>query len=179
MDQLYRLTIDEYHRLIGAGAFENMRVELIDGLLVEMSPKGDAHDGASVWINEFLVLGLDLARFKVGVTTSLVLERSEPEPDFTVFAVDAPFRRSAVLVIEVSASSLRHDLHVKTRVYAQAGVPEYWAVDVNGRRIVRHLDPAGHGYLAVDEFRGGDVLVATAVALPPLDLRELFAFAYR
>src|SRR4051794_23800829 len=177
MDQLYRLSIDEYHRLTAAGAFEDARVELIDGLLVEMSPEGDEHALATIWLNDFLVLGIDRTRYRVGATTGLVLERSQPEPDLNVFALDKPFRSGAELVVEVSWSSLRHDLRVKPRVYARAGIPEYWVVDVEDRRVVRHRDPVGDRYEAVDELR--EVLVATAVALPPLDLRELFAFAYR
>jgi Uma2 family endonuclease len=178
MDQLYRLSIEEYHRLIDAGAFVDMRVELIDGLLVEMSPESDEHALTVIWLNDFLVRGIDHERFRVGPGTGFVLERSQPEPDFMIFALDKPFRRSAELIVEVSVSSLKHDLRVKRRVYAEAGVPEYWVVDVLARRVVRHRDPAGHGYRLVDELRSGDTLVASAVGLPPLDLRELFDDAH-
>jgi Uma2 family endonuclease len=178
--QVHRMSLDEYHQLIEAGGFdEDARVELIDGLLVDMSPKTREHELAIAWLNRWLILAVDADRFIATVGMPLTLERSEPEPDLIVFAHDArrPYHpATAELVIEVSVSSLRHDLLIKAPLYAAAGVAEYWVVDVEGRRVVRHRDPSGGHYGAVDEVR--DVLVASTLELPPLDLSELFAAAF-
>jgi Uma2 family endonuclease len=142
-----RYSLDEYHRLIEAGAFDDsLRAELIDGWLVDMSPRGREHDRAVMWLNMHIVPAIDLGRYEVGVAGAITLDRSEPEPDLFVARRDGPrpfHHGTAELVIEVSVSSLRHDLLIKARVYAGAGIPEYWVVDIEGERVVRHLDPAG------------------------------------
>jgi Uma2 family endonuclease len=179
LEQVHRLGVEDYHRLIESGGLaEDERVELIDGLILEMSPRTKAHEQGIRWLTRWLYGSVDTTAFEIGVASSLTLEESEPEPDLVVFASDAPrpyHPGSAELVIEVSVSSLGRDLVVKHRLYARAGVKEYWVVDVEGRRVVRHLEPGRDGYARVDEVREGQALVATAIALPPLDLGELFA----
>jgi Uma2 family endonuclease len=179
IDQLHRYSIDQYHQLIESGGLaEDTHVELIDGLLVDMSPKTREHEETIAWLAERLYRGLDVARFAAKVHGALTLERSEPEPDLFVARRDGPrpyHYGTAELVIEVSVSSLRHDLLIKSGVYARAGVSEYWVVDVEGERVVRHLDPAGETYRRVDELRAGDTLATLGLTL---DVRELFAAAF-
>jgi Uma2 family endonuclease len=183
IDQVHRLSLEEYHRLIESGGFdEDTRVELIDGLLVDMSPKTREHESAIRWLNRWLVLACEGQDLEVGVGNPLTLEGSEPEPDFIVVPRDAPrpyHPATAALVIEVSVSSLRHDLGVKARRYAAAGVTEYWVVDVEGRRVVCHRDPrTDGGYGAVTEVPADGTLIAASVVLPPLHVRELMDAAY-
>ena len=184
LDQVHRIGVHRYHEFIETGIFDNgVRVELIDGLIVNMSPKSGEHEMAIAWLNRWLTLAIDPKRYRLGVGWPLTLERqqSEPEPDLTVTRIDTPRRPhpiTAELVIEVSVSSLRHDLGIKRWLYGQAGVTEYWVVDVEGRRIVRHREPRPSGYRLVDELHEGIRLVASALELPPLDTRELFAAAH-
>jgi Uma2 family endonuclease len=111
IDQVHRLSLEEYHRLIESGGFdEDTRVELIDGLLVDMSPKTREHESAIRWLNRWLVLACEGQDLEVGVGNPLTLEGSEPEPDFIVVPRDAPrpyHPATAALVIEVSVSSSR------------------------------------------------------------------------
>lgn len=127
---LHRLSADEYHRLTESGGFdEDARIELIDGLLLDMSPKTPAHEHAIAWLTEQLVLAVDRGRFSVRVAAPLSLGDSEPEPDLAVVerCAPAPYHpATAALVIEVAAASLSRDLGVKAALYARAGVPEYW-----------------------------------------------------
>jgi Uma2 family endonuclease len=180
IDQLHRHSLDEYHRLIESGGLnEATHVELIDGLVLDMSPKTREHETAVAWLAQRLSRALEPARFFVGVNSPLTLDRSEPEPDIFVAPSDGPrpyHHGTALLVVEVALSSLRHDQLIKPRVYAAGRIPEYWVVDVEGERVVRHLEPAGEVYGRVDDVR--DTLVASSVELPPLDLRELFAAAF-
>jgi Uma2 family endonuclease len=184
IDQVHRLTLDEYHQLIESGGFdEDARIELIEGLLVDMSPKTREHEKVLRWLNRWLVTACDGERFEVGVGSPLTLERSEPEPDFAVIPRDAPapyHPGTAALVIEVSVSSLRYDLLVKSAVYALAAVTEYWVVDLDGRRVVCHREPGPDGvYREVTEVEADGRLTAASVVLPPLDVGELLAAAGR
>jgi Uma2 family endonuclease len=176
---LHRMSLDEYHRLIEAGAFdEDLRVELIDGLLVEMSPKGREHELCGEFLTRWLVTNTDPARFRVraGGPLTIPQARSEPEPDFAVVpvGVDEPFHpATALLVVEVAASSLRYDLGRKAGVYAAARVPEYWVVDVHGRRMWVHEKPDRGEYTEVRARHEGEELRCRSVPLPAVAVADL------
>ena len=181
IEEVHRYSLDAYHRLIEAGAFdEDDHVELLHGLLVEMSPKTPRHENAVRWLNRWLVDHVDRATHEVGVRCPLTLSDSEPEPDFIVFerGTPSPYHpATAALVVEVAVSSLRRDLGLKAALYAAAGVPEYWVFDLDGGRVVVHRDPQGSDY-AVREAVGADSrLTARSVALPALDVGELLRAA--
>jgi Uma2 family endonuclease len=100
---------------------------------------------------------------------------SEPEPDLAVvpaddYRHDHPAR--AVLVIEVSHSSLHKDLGIKADLYAKAGVPEYWVIDVARGVVHRHVQPSPEGYGKVAIFGDGSLLDACGVTV---DVSKLFA----
>jgi Uma2 family endonuclease len=177
IDELHRISVDDYHRLIEVGADEFLpHVELIDGLLVRKDMKSPQHENAIAWLLEWLMYGVDRQRFAVRAVSPLTLEHSEPEPDLTVIARDAPrpyHAATAVLAIEVSCSSLRRDLRRKSALYADAGVGEYWVHDVNGRRIVAHRAPRAGSYSEVRELRAGDRIADPPAGLPELDVSEL------
>ncbi len=181
-ERLYRIPIEQYHTFIEAGGFEpDARVELIDGLLVEMSPRTKEHEQAIDWLLKWLAKSLDHDRFQHGAGRALTLGNSEPEPGLVVFrpSVRRPYHPgTAQLVVEVSVSSLHHDLVTKRCVYASAGVREYWVVDISGRRVVRHCQPAGERYRLVEELGAGATLMAVALELPAIELAELFAAAH-
>jgi Uma2 family endonuclease len=178
---LHRLSLEEYHRLIEAGGFdEDARIELIDGLLLDMSPKTREHENAIAWLDELLQTAVDHARYQVRVASALTLERSEPEPDLIVIDRDAPrpyHPGSAALVIEVAVSSQRRDLRVKPRLYARAGVPLYWVIDVDRRRAVVHTEPGPDGYASAEMLGPDDELTAPQLGLPAISLAELLAAA--
>ncbi|MGI9016465.1 MAG: Uma2 family endonuclease [Euzebya sp.] len=101
------LRVQEHHQLIQLGVFEGTHVELVGGVLVEMSPHGPEHFGLIPYLNH-----LDFA-----ILTKRDTRRTGKPTD-------------ALLVIEVSNSSVRFDLGDKARRYAGAGYPEYWVIDV-------------------------------------------------
>ncbi len=145
----------EYDRLVAAGAFTGERVELVRGRLIRMSPQGALH----AWVvSSFLdaLLPPLLGRAKVLCQSPLALLDDEPEPDLAVVprpadGALAPLPDTAHLVIEMADSSLNYDLKVKARLYAEAGVPEYWLVDVRARRVLVHRGPAADGYESITE----------------------------
>src|SRR4051794_14795289 len=92
---------------------------------------------------------VDLRRYLVGCQRGLTIGTCEPEPDLLVRERVTPkpsHPASAVLVVEVAASSLPVDLAVKAPLYASAGIAEYWVLDRDGRRAIVHREPAADGY---------------------------------
>jgi Uma2 family endonuclease len=120
--------------------------------------------------------------FEVRVASPLTLKDSEPEPDLAVIALGAPrpyHPATASLIIEVAVSSLRRDLGAKTDLYARAGVPEYWVLDLDHRRLVVQRDarPEAGEYALRIERDGSARVTAAAVALPELAIADLLAAA--
>jgi Uma2 family endonuclease len=138
-----------YDVLVEAGAYEGQPVELIEGNVVEMAPQGPRHGNTVGHVTTRLAARL-VARFGeqylVRPQTPLAAGvYSEPEPDVAVVDWDAStddaHPTTAHLVIEVAETSHRKDLVVKSRVYAGAGVAQYWVVDLAGHEVVVHTDP--------------------------------------
>jgi Uma2 family endonuclease len=182
VEALHRISLDEYRRLIDSGVFdEDTRIELIDGLLVDMSPKTRAHENAVAWLNRYLVLNVDPERYEVRVGAPLTIGTSEPEPDLAVIPDSAPrphHPATAALVIEVMISSMTRDLTDKPPIYAQAEAPSYWAVDLEGRRPIKHTGPRDARYTQVEEIAAEGELVAPELGLN-VSLPDLFAVAAR
>jgi Uma2 family endonuclease len=182
LDELYRMSTEEYHRLIEAGAFEDFPpCELIDGVLVRKDMKSREHENAIEWLLEWVMSGIDRALFQVRVGSSLTLAESEPEPDLALIPRDAPrpyHPGTAALAVEVSWSSLRRDLNRKAALYAGAGVVEYWVFDVKERRLVVHRTPRGDGYTDVRQMRAGERIAGAAAGLPELVVDELLAATF-
>ena len=147
-DRLRRLTADEYARLGTAGWYRDERVELVHGLVVAMSPQGGAHATISARIGGMLWRSLDRG-FEVRQHSPLrVGTDSVPEPDLEVVPAPGRFEHPAhaLLVVEVSDSSLEYDRTVKLGLYATAGVPEYWIVDVAAEVVEVWTQPRGRVY---------------------------------
>ena len=169
----------EYDRLVATGAFAGERVELLYGRLVPMSPQGGEHASAIRRLTRLLFRALgERGELQVQCPLAGVAE-SEPEPDFAV--VDGVEHRTdhpsmAHLVIEVADSSRIKDLRVKSRQYAQMGIPEYWVLDLDRHELVVHRDPADDRYREVRALTAGarvalvrfpDIELAVADLLPP------------
>ena len=160
----------EYERLVEAGAFESERVELLEGFLVEMSPQRASHASAIEVLTELLYLARQPGR-KVRVQLPLALgDESEPEPDLCVVPAGDHRERhpsEALLVIEVAESSLAKDRR-KSAIYARAGVPEYWLVDVENQRVEVRTQPENGAYLRLETVaRGGEL---SSASLPGLNV---------
>ncbi len=177
--EIHRLTLDEYHGMAESGLFEDARVELLDGYMVDLPVRSPQHENAAAWLVETLVLAVDRTRFQVRAGAALTIGRSEPEPDVFVVARDAPrpyHPGTATLVVEISVSSLRRDLRVKPAIYAEAGVPRYWVIDLDGGRAVVHTEPGPHGYGRV-EATGPDAVLPAPELGVAVSLAELLAAA--
>jgi Uma2 family endonuclease len=173
----WRMSRAEYERVAQQGVFGDARVELIRGIVVEMPPIGTEHADKVDVLTRVFVRGVgDRAVVRVGLPFA-ASDDSEPEPDVAL----VPPRRytdrhpeRALLVVEVSESSLAHDRETKAPLYAASGVPEYWIIDVNAREVEVFDQPSGGRYSRVRRFNTGAIAPA---AFPDvtLDVNELFA----
>ena len=179
LEPLHRCSSDEYHQLIEAGGFrEGSRVELIGGLLAEMSPRTREHELAVERLADWLA-DRDRGRYRLRTAAPLSLaDGDEPEPDIAVIAAGTPqpyHPASAELVIEVAVSSQRRDMLVKAPKYAAAGVGVYLVCDLQTRRVIEHTDPCDGAYRAVREVAALD---SRLPGVPVLAAGELFAAAF-
>jgi len=149
------MTVADYEQLIETGVLgEDDRVELLNGEIVPMSSIGGRHAACVKRINQLLVQQLG-GRAIVGVQDPIRLnDLSEPEPDLSVmaFRVDYyadqhPEPSDVLLLIEVADTSAQHDRTVKVPLYAQAGIPEVWLVDLAAGHVDAFRHPAPAGYL--------------------------------
>ena len=164
----YRLSRAEYDRAVEAGAFEpEAKLELIDGNLRAMTPEGTAHTTGMHLVADRLrqVFGHG---FFVRIQNPLAIdEYSEPEPDVAVVTGTVRDYRyahptSAVLIVEISHESLRHDRTVKQRLYARCEIPEYWILALPETRLEVYRDPAGDRYQSVTIHAAGDQVAPLA-----------------
>ena len=154
---------------------ENARVELIGGVLVEMSPTGPTHEDLVEWLTRHFVLAT-AGRFRVRIQSTLLTPGDGFfQPD--VFVLDDGPRghlpAAALLVVEVSDTSRRHDLW-KTATYAAMEVPEYWIVDVNRNDVLVHRQPRDGSYESVERFKPGDT-IGPLIDVAPVDVAALLA----
>lgn len=156
-ESVHRLSTGEYERIVATGALEGMRVELLDGLLVDMSPQDPEHAWTIQQLVKLCGSRLELLRIKLPLD---VADGWVPEPDVAL-AESHPRHhpKGALLVVEVAFSSTRVDT-AKAPVYARAGIPTYWLVDLPAGVVRVHTKPGADGYASVVAKSGGDVLDA-------------------
>jgi len=168
---LQRITVDEYHQMIAEGVLtEDDRVELLDGYLVEKMPHDPLHDGTIQKINRRLTLLP--AGWVLRVQMVVALGASEPEPDLAVVREDPneylahhPGPSEIGAIIEVANTSLDTGREDKLRIYARAGLPIYWIVDVVNRAVEVYEQPSGSSpdpnYGTCTVYRPGDSIPVT------------------
>jgi Uma2 family endonuclease len=174
-------TIEEYERMVETGILtQDDRVELIEGEIVEMSPIGDAHAAFVANLTHLLVNGFG-DRSRVWVQGPVrVPPRSKPQPDLALLRPRSYVRsgartEDALLFIEVSDTSLRYDRTVKQRLYARAGIPEYWIVDATTETVEVYRAPAGERYADVQHPARGSTIAPLAFPDTPISIDAIFA----
>ncbi len=146
-----RFTADEVWHMVEIGLLgEDEPYELIDGELLYVSPASPPHVNVVADLTTKLVLAYGEGyRVRVGGPVAGIAD-SIPEPDLAVIptALISDDRRAVsgemLLVVEVSVTSARRDIR-KGGIYAAAGVPEYWRIDVDGRVVHVHRRPRADG----------------------------------
>lgn len=160
--------------MVEAGVFpEDLRLELVEGELLEMSPIGPKH---AATVKKLLARFAPLSEKGVAILSvqdPLVVGESElypdlallrPRPDF--YAERLPEGRDALLVVEVADTTLDYDLGVKLPLYAAGGVPEVWVVDLTGGRVLVHRNPEGRAYREAEALGPGETLDVLGLKIP-------------
>ena len=134
--------------MLQAGLFAGQRFELIAGDLIDKSGQNPPHAYTIrvllIWLSR--IFGAERVQVQLPIEAGIAdQESSLPEPDLAVLAELKPdYRRrhprgdELLLLIEVADTTVRYDATIKRDLYARAGVPEYWVVDVTGRKLIVH-----------------------------------------
>lgn len=174
-------TVADYHRMAEAGVLRpDARVELLDGQVVEMSPIGSRHAGCVNRLTRMLTHAVG-DRATVGIQNPAVLDEfSEPQPDVAVlryrsdgYGARHPAPGDVLLLIEVMVTSGDIDRGVKLPLYARAGIPEVWLVDLDAGAIEIYREPAEEGYAMVHLAPRGDALTPLNVASATLSASDI------
>lgn len=184
LGSLRRFSVDEYHRMIESEILtDEDKVELLNGYVVLKMPKNPPHESS---INAFTELfpKLSVNGWTLRVQSAVTLVESEPEPDFTIargswrdYRSRHPSPADIGMLIEVADSSLSRDRDEKGPIYADAGIAEYWIVNLVDRQVEVYSSPSGPianpSFLANRIYRPGDsvplILDGKAVGLVLVD----------
>ena len=175
-DSSYKFTVDEYTQMVELGVLgKEDRVELVDGVILEMAPAGRPHGRRTHRVARLLgrLLPEDV---EISVQSTIRLEdHTAPEPDIAILSPQAsldeeniPRPEGILLVVEVAGSSLRTDRRDKARRYAESGIPELWIFVLETDEVEVSRQPTPQGYADVQTYRRGDTL--TIQELPGIEL---------
>jgi Uma2 family endonuclease len=171
-DKIRLLSRRDFERMIELRFFdEDERVELLEGVLVEMSPQGWHHAAVTQRLAKVLSLAVDKSLIVRTQMPFAATDFSEPEPDISVVVDDDSSRQHpnrALLIVEVADDSLRKDLNKKRAAYARARVFEYWVVDLERMLVHVFTRPVRGRYTRKQLLRDGDVLRPTK--LPGIEI---------
>lgn len=151
-DVIWRFSVDQYHAMIRTGILtEDDPVELLEGWLVTKMPKNPPHSVVTQLTREALARILPSGWY-VDAQEPITTADSEPEPDVVVVRGDRrqyldrhPGPQDVALVVEVADSTLQRDRSLKKRLYAAAGIPVYWIINLLNGQIEVYTDPSGPG----------------------------------
>ncbi|MFO0951723.1 MAG: Uma2 family endonuclease [Isosphaeraceae bacterium] len=151
--RLYRMTTDIYEAMVKAGVFGDVSpIYLWKGQLVLPMTKGPDHENALAALNALFVPLVGSERHVRLGSPVRIPDDSEPEPDVLIlrgtvrdFHKRTPGPADVALAVEVADSSLRFDSGSKMSAYAEAGIPEYWVVNIPRQRVDVYSKPSGPG----------------------------------
>ena len=176
-----RFSVKEYYLMADAGILSPRdRVELIDGEIVQMAAMGSYHAGCVNTLNRAFMETLG-RRVVVSVQNPVRLsERSEPQPDVALLRPHAdlyteshPRPDDVMLIVEVSHSTVEYDRDVKTPLYAAAGIPELWLVNLDEDFIDGLSDPDGAGYRTLRRYVRGERIAPALLPDAALEVSEI------
>jgi Uma2 family endonuclease len=183
---LYRLSVDQYHSMTEAGIlYSGENVELLEGLLVCKEKKTPRHSFGCGTVAD-LLRALLIRNCFVTHYDPITMDDSEPEPDVSLILGDIddymqrhPYPAEVALAIEVADSKIMKDRTIKQRIYARAGIPVYWIVNLENRKLEVYTQPGGSGATAryvqrveLDETASVEVVIAGTV-VGTIPVREM------
>ncbi len=186
----FKFSREAYEQMARLGLFEGRRVELIEGEIIEMSPIGPKHFASSNKTQR-LFTALYGSTYLVRYPGPLTLGASEPEPDIAVVEGDDEtyadhHPTTALLVVEFSDTSLEYDRREKLSLYAKAGIPEYWIVNLQTNTLEAYREPIpdaelpfGYGYRVRMLLNAHEQIAPLFAPDQPVAVREMIVEAKR
>ena len=168
----HRFTVKEYYRMAETGVLSpNARVELLDGRIIDMSPIGPLHGGATTYLTEIFTAAAK-GRWLTRIQNPVRLDDySEPQPDLVLAKRVKDFYRKrhpqpddVYLLVEISDTTLELDQEEKLPAYGRAGIAEVWTVNLNELAVEVYREPDFTGYGSKTVLRAG--AQATPLAFP-------------
>jgi len=170
-DSKRRFTTDDYHDMADAGILSpGERVELLDGEVVAMTPIGPRHNASLNQATHAFVSAVGtqaIVQIQGSVRLGLF---QEPQPDIALLRPRADNYSSQLagpadilLIVEVADSSLEQDRAMKSRIYAEAGIREYWLANLRENVLVCHSDPEGGAYRQIQRLERGQSIAPRAL----------------
>ncbi len=177
------ISVQQYRVLVEQGTFDGLtgQIELIYGRITRMNPQGPVHsdpiDELEDWSHA--VAG-DVYRIRIEKPLEIPQLDSTPEPDVAWvtrqrYAHRHPLPTDVHLLVEVSHSSLAFDRGEKARLYSEAGIAEYWIVDVPEQVIEVFTQPQSTGYGQRKVYKVGDALCPLCLPGATLLVARLFS----
>lgn len=181
----FRFTVQDLNTMAQSGVFKpGDRVELLEGEFVEMAPIGDDHVSANNLLLYFIQQQVG-SKASCVMNSPIVLEdRTELYPDLLIQTMGRLRKggkarpKDVLLVIEIADTSLRYDLGEKRRLYATAGIAEYWVLNVGKGElhVFTQPDPARGVYAAEQTLQKNDVVAPGAFPEARIALKEVLSF---
>jgi len=175
-------TREECEALERAGLINLEHLELIEGDLIRKMPKKRPHSiglrALAIWLGE--IFGPAFVETEVAIDVAPEDNpTSQPEPDiivikskYSTFTKANPGPQDLQLVVEVAHSTLDFDRSTKANLYARAGIPEYWVLDVAGRRMLVHRDPRNGKYASVTAYSDRESVAPLALPQSEFAVRD-------
>ncbi len=174
------ITVSDYHKMAEAGILPERGIELINGEIVEMSPKGSKHTQIVKKLTK--ILGLALGDDVIlSIQDPIIANNlSEPEPDVAILKYRAdyygdehPHGRDVLLAIEIGDTSVAYDRKFKLPLYAESGVAECWLINLAKQEIHTYWQPAGNAYKFSEFIQKGEIVKTQYFELA-LDTNQIF-----
>jgi Uma2 family endonuclease len=159
-------TVEEYHRMAEAGILgADERVELIEGEVVQMAPIGPRHVGCVINATRLFITRLGDRAVVSPQNPVVIRPRSEPQPDLLVlrpravsYSRELPGSPDVLLAVEVADTTVRFDRIVKARLYARAGIAEFWLFLATDDALEVYREPGADGYASVTVHGPGQMV---------------------
>lgn len=155
-------TIDDYHQMIAVGLLDERRVELLKGDIVNMTPEGEPHAYSSCEAGEYLMQLLGTGATVRPAKPITLPNQSEPEPDLAIvqrlgreYLHHHPYPENIYWLIEYADTSLEKDLTLKTTIYAEVDIPEYWVVNLQKQQVTVFRCPEAGQYTEQTQSKTG------------------------
>lgn len=170
------IKVAEYDRMIETGVYaENDRIELLNGEIIEIMPKGTKHTSANSRIIRFFIRLFGEKVIVRGQDPIRLDDFSEPEPDVVLanwddneYAENHPTPADILLVMEISDTTLIYDREAKAAAYSRNNIGQYLLLNLQNETIEDFREPGADGYGFKRTLRKGDVF--NLVAFPEIEI---------